>query len=145
MAASSSPSLPIGRVLLVGAHGTLGSKLLEGLVQAACFEISVLQRSNSSSSLPSQVQQVKVSPGFGLDELTRACAAQDAVVAAIPLSDVSQHLRLIEAAFQSRVRRFIPADFGSCDAASPRAQHHLKLCKDKMIVRGKCEELCLIC
>jgi hypothetical protein len=50
-------------------------------------------------------------------------------------------MRLVEAAFNAGVRRYIPADYGSCDAASPQAQHHLKLYRDKTAVRVRCEEL----
>lgn len=41
------------------------------------------------------------------------------------------------------MRRFIPADYGSCDAASPEALRRLQLYRDKMKVREKCEELAL--
>ena len=142
MASAPSPSGPITKVLLVGANGTVGSVILEGLVQARCFDVSVLRRSTSTSPpTDAAVRTVSVSPDLPLDELTAACEGQDAVVAAFPLKDVSQHLRLVEAAFRAGVRRFIPADYGSCDAASPQPQHHLKLYRDKTLVRDKCETL----
>ncbi|POR31865.1 NmrA family transcriptional regulator [Tolypocladium paradoxum] len=142
MASSSSAEAPIRKVLLVGANGTVGSVILEGLVQARCFDVSVLRRSNSSSSgTAAGIADVTVSPQLGLDELVAAIAGHDAVVAAFPLKDVDQHLRLVEAAFRAGVRRYIPADYGSCDAASPQAQAHLKLYRDKTAVRDKCEEL----
>ncbi|UNI15525.1 hypothetical protein JDV02_002051 [Purpureocillium takamizusanense] len=142
-ATAPSSSGPLTRVLLVGANGTLGSVILEGLVQARCFDVSVLRRSTSTSppTAAAAVRTVSISPDLPLDELTAACQGHDAVVAAFPLTDVSQHLRLVEAAFRAGVRRFIPADYGSCDAASPQPQHHLQLYRDKTLVRDKCETL----
>ncbi|ODA81384.1 hypothetical protein RJ55_04349 [Drechmeria coniospora] len=135
-------SQPIKKVLLVGAHGAVGRVILEALVQAACFEISVLRRSTSASPIAAAgISQINVLPDMSLDELTAACAGQDAVIAAFNLRDVSQHLRLVEAASGAGVKRYIPADYGSCDAASPRAQHRLKLYRDKTLVREKCESL----
>lgn len=136
---ASSP--PIKTVCLIGANGTVGSVITRELVQAGCFDVSILRRSNSSSASPAGVTEIPVSPALELQELTRALSGQDAVVAAFPLKDVSEHLRLVEAAFNAGVRRYIPADYGSCDAASPQAQHHLRLYRDKTAVRTRCEEL----
>lgn len=134
-------STPIKKVCLIGANGTVGSVITKELVKAGCFDVSVLRRSNSSSPSPAGVTEIPISPALGLEELTKSLAGQDAVVAAFPLKDVSEHLRLAEAAFNAGVLRYIPADYGSCDAASPQAQHHLKLYRDKTAVRVKCEEL----
>lgn len=137
-----SQSIPITRVLLVGANGTLGSAILRQLELAGHFQVSILRRSGSTSAAPNTaVQVISVSREFHLEELEAAVAGQDAVVAAFPLKDVSQHLRLLEAAFRSRVRRYIPADFGSCDAASAQAQAHLQLYRDKTAVGDMCEML----
>lgn len=141
MATSSSAEAPIRKVLLVGANGTVGSVILKGLVQARCFDVSVLRRSNSTSSgTAAGIADVPVSPELGLEELVTAVSGHDAVVAAFPLKDLGQHLRLVEAAFRAGVRRYIPADYGSCDAASPQAQAHLKLYREKTAVRKRCEE-----
>lgn len=126
---------------MVGANGTVGSVILKELVQAGCFDVSILRRSNSSSPSPAGVKEIPISPDLGLEELTKAISGQDAVVAAFPLKDASEHMRLVEAAYRSGVRRYIPADYGSCDAGSAQAQHHLKLYRDKTAVRVKCEEL----
>lgn len=134
-------SAPIKKVCLVGASGTVGSVIVKELVQAGCFDVSILRRSNSSSPSPAGVTEIHISPALGLEELTKALTGQDAVVAAFPLKDVSEHIRLVDAAFNAGVRRYIPADYGSCDAASPQAQHHLKLYRDKTAVRVHCEEL----
>jgi nucleoside-diphosphate-sugar epimerase len=136
-------SPPFKSVCLVGANGNVGGPMLSALKADGNFEITVLRRSNSSSFHLSQsgVKEAVGSPELSLDELTEALMGQDVVIASFPLKDVNQHLRLVEAAFRAGVRRFVPADFGSCDAASPWAQETLKLYRDKTLVREKLEEL----
>lgn len=130
------------KVCLVGANGNVGAPILAALVAAGDFDVTVLRRSNSASSAPqANVKDAVVAPEFNLEDLTEAFKGQDAVISSFPLSDVNQHLRLVEAAFRAGVRRFIPADFGSCDAASPWAQETLKLYRDKTMVREKVEKL----
>ncbi|EGR48306.1 uncharacterized protein TRIREDRAFT_78476 [Trichoderma reesei QM6a] len=132
---------PIKKVCLVGANGTLGSVLLAALVQANCFDVSILQRSTSSStsSASPSIPRIIVSPDLAVDELTTALAGQDAVIAAFPLGQGDQHLRLVEASFHAGVKRFIPADFGSCDAADALPQEYLPLYRRKTLVRERCE------
>ena len=65
----------------------------------------------------------------------------DAVAVGFPLQDVDQHLRLLEAAYAAGVKRYIPADWGSCDAADEHVKSKLNIYKNKNIVREKCEEL----
>ncbi|CEJ82990.1 hypothetical protein VHEMI03026 [[Torrubiella] hemipterigena] len=134
---------PIRKVLLVGANGSLGSDVLDALVAAGSFDVSILQRSNSSSkpAHADRITTIPVSPVMTLDELQTAVTGQDAVIAAFPLKDVTQHLRLAEAAFHAGVRRYIPADYGSCDASRPQPQKYLQLYRDKDAVQKKCAEL----
>lgn len=133
----------IKKVCLVGANGSLGSVILDTLVKAGSFDVSVLIRANSTSEPAHSASLTKIptSPKMTLEELEQAVAGQDAVIAAFPLKDVNQHLRLAEAAARAGVKRFIPADYGSCDAASAQAQKHLKLYRDKHAVQQRCEEL----
>lgn len=136
-------SAPIKKVLLVGASGSLGSDVLGALVAANTFDVSILQRSNSSSK-PAHadiITTIPVSPAMELAELEAAVTGQDAVIAAFPLKDVNQHLRLAQAAFNAGVRRYIPADYGSCDASRPQPQKYLPLYRDKDAVQKKCAEL----
>lgn len=134
--------MSIQKVLLVGANGSLGTVVLDALVQAN-FAVSVLIRSNSASepAHSASIAKIPISPEMQLDELVTALTGQDAVVAAFPLKDVNQHLRLVEAAYRAGVKRYIPADYGSCDAASAQAQKHLQLYRDKHLVQLKCEKL----
>jgi putative NADH-flavin reductase len=136
----SSP--PFKNVCLIGANGNVGAPILSALEADGSFEITVIRRRSSSSSpSTSKATEITVSPELSLEELTGVLQGQDVVISSFPLKDVNQHLRLVEAAFRAGVRRFIPADFGSCDAASPWAQETLKLYRDKTLVREKLEKL----
>ncbi|CAM1503602.1 Fc.00g011930.m01.CDS01 [Cosmosporella sp. VM-42] len=130
---------PLQKVCLVGANGTLGSVLLTVLL-ASPFTISILKRTSSKSHTPPWATEIPIPDDLPLESLTEALRGQDAVIAAFPLRDVSQHLRLVEASLRAGVKRFIPADFGSCDANTDEAKS-LKLYRDKNMVREKCEKL----
>lgn len=137
--------MSLNKVCLVGANGSLGSVLLPVLV-AADFQVTILQRASSTSSVPSadhpNVTVKVVDSDFALPDLTAALQGQGAVIAAFPIPGrLEYHLRLAYAAAQAGVRRFIPADFGSCDAANPEALKRLQLYRDKVRVRERCEEL----
>lgn len=73
--------------------------------------------------------------------LEAALRGQDAVVVSIRLRDPAQHLRIADAAAAAGVRRFIPADYGSCDSSSARAQELVPLFAHKTAVRERLQEL----
>ncbi|KAF5023179.1 hypothetical protein F66182_4760 [Fusarium sp. NRRL 66182] len=125
--------MSLKKVLLVGANGTLGTQLLEGLVKADSFDISVARRA-SSTSTPAHGSIVTIPDDFSVQGLIPVLSGQDVVIASFPLTDVNQHLRLAEASAKAGVLRFIPADFGSCDAQSDEAKRLLKLYRDKDLV-----------
>ncbi|KAH7129423.1 hypothetical protein B0J13DRAFT_138016 [Dactylonectria estremocensis] len=134
--------MALNKVCLVGGNGNLGTVLLDGLVNAGDFTVSVAKRasSKSSPSHASTTTRITIPDDMSVAGLTEALRGQDVVIASFPLADVNQHLRLVEAASLAGVKRFVPADFGSCDAASPNARRLLKLYRDKDLVRQKCEE-----
>lgn len=141
----STQPVTITKVLLVGANGTLGSALLTALVEAECFEVSILLRSvdpppraDMAAAAP---RVVVVSPSMNVDELVTACTGQDAVIAAFQIHDISHHLNLAEASFMAGVRRFIPADFGSCESWNPVAQRYFPMYGKKTVLRNKYQEL----
>ncbi|KAG6008255.1 hypothetical protein E4U21_004717 [Claviceps maximensis] len=141
--------MTVRNICLVGANGTLGTAITKALLSTTtsttALSISILRRQTSTSTSPaapkSNLSEIRVPASLPLAELTTALRGQDAVVAAFPLTDVTQHIRLAQAAHDAGVRRYIPADYGSCDAASPRAQQYLRLYRDKTAVRTKCEQL----
>ncbi|KAK2678025.1 hypothetical protein RAB80_006765 [Fusarium oxysporum f. sp. vasinfectum] len=136
--------MSINKVLLVGANGNLGSVLLEGLVASNSFSVSVAKRASSKSTpaYASSVNIVTIPDDLAIEGLIPILKDQDAVIASFPLTGVvDQHLRLAEASAKAGVKRFIPADFGSCDAQSEQAKKLLKLYRDKDTVKSKAVEL----
>ncbi|KAJ9427234.1 hypothetical protein QL093DRAFT_2197899 [Fusarium oxysporum] len=108
------------------------------------FSVSVAKRASSKSTPAhaSSVNIVTIPDDLAIEGLIPILKDQDAVIASFPLTGVvDQHLRLAEASAKAGVKRFIPADFGSCDAQSEQAKKLLKLYRDKDTVRSKAVEL----
>lgn len=136
--------MAIKTVAVVGANGTLGSKVVSGLVGSGLFDVSVIQRASSSSppSYPSsQVKVVPVDDGFIHASLVPALRGQDALIIAFPLRDLDAHLRLVDAAAAAGVKHVMPADFGSVDAESAPAQELVKLYRSKLAVKRRVQSL----
>ncbi|KAF6827233.1 NmrA-like family protein [Colletotrichum plurivorum] len=136
--------MTIKSVLLVGANGTLGAKILDALVASKSFELSALKRAGSPNTPwypANQVQVVEVDNDLSFEGLMKAFAGQDAVIVSFRLRNLEQHLRIAEAAEAAGVKHFIPADFGSIDADNPRARELIPLYRYKLAVRQKAQEL----
>ncbi|UQC81561.1 NmrA-like family protein [Colletotrichum lupini] len=131
-------------VLLVGANGTLGAKILDSLVAAKSFKLSALKRAGSKSTIAypaDQVQVIEVDNDLSYEGLKKAFTGQEVVIVSFRLRDLDQHLRIAEAAFAAGVKHFMPADFGSIDADNPRARELIPLYRWKRAVRQKAQEL----
>ncbi|KAH9883550.1 NmrA-like family protein [Xylariomycetidae sp. FL2044] len=148
--------MPLQTVALIGANGNVGVEILRALLSAPApgFTVTTIQRASSmttpsipqdggSSSINSSSDKKTyttrtVDDALSQPSLEAAFRGQDAVVCAFPLRDVSQHLRICDAAYAAGVRRVIPADFGSCDPASARVRAlGMPLFARKMAVREK--------
>ncbi|KAJ0311365.1 hypothetical protein COL516b_002075 [Colletotrichum fioriniae] len=117
-------------VLLVGANGTLGAKILDSLVAAKSFKLSALKRAGSKSTIAypaDQVQVIEVDNDLSYEGLKKAFTGQEVVIVSFRLRDLDQHLRIAEAASAAGVKHFMPADFGSIDADNPRARELIPL------------------
>ncbi|KAK1635617.1 NmrA-like family protein [Colletotrichum phormii] len=131
-------------VLLVGANGTLGAKILDSLVAAKSFKLSALKRAGSKSTIAypaDQVQVIEVDNDLSYEGLKKAFTGQEVVIVSFRLRDLDQHLRIAEAASAAGVKHFMPADFGSIDADNPRARELIPLYRWKRAVRQKAQEL----
>ncbi|KAK2037469.1 NmrA-like family protein [Colletotrichum somersetense] len=131
-------------VLIVGANGTLGAKILDALVAAKSFKLSALKRAGSQSKLAypaEQVQTIEVDDDLSRECLEEAFKGQDVVIVSFRLRNLEQHLRIAEAASAAGVKHFMPADFGSIDADNPRARELIPLYRYKLAVRQKAQEL----
>ncbi|KAF2670328.1 NmrA-like family protein [Microthyrium microscopicum] len=129
------------KVALVGANGTLGTFILKALLSAKIFNVTVLSRASSKSTYSESVNIVTISDDASTEELATALTGQDAVVVAFAGSIIDLQLRLADAAVLAGVKRFIPADFGSCDSSSPRALALMPLYVGKQKVRHYLQKL----
>ena len=128
---------PPGTVLLAGATGDLGGRILRNLL-ALGATVRVLTRPETSTARIAQLRAHGVEvfeTGYDdPDGLRRACAEVDCVVSAVNGLDSAIHgaqSRLLEAAAAAGVPRFIPSDF-SIDyrGIRPRSNRNLQLRRD---------------
>ena len=128
---------PPGTVLLAGATGDLGGRILRDLITRGAA-VRVLTRAETGTArlsglraLGADVIQADYDDPAGL---RRACTAVDCVVSAINGLDsaiIGAQSRLLEAAAEAGVPRFIPSDF-SVDyrGIRPRTNRNLQLRRD---------------
>ncbi|KAG6367801.1 hypothetical protein INS49_001996 [Diaporthe citri] len=101
----------IQSVAVVGGTGTLGKPIVRELV-AQGFQVTVLSRSDTQDDLPKGAV-VKAVDYDSLESLKTALAGQDAVVSTIASPAVGpQQQNVVDAAYASGVKRFIPSEFG---------------------------------
>ena len=133
--------MPIKKVALIGANGTLGPAILNALLASTSFIVTVLSRSSSKSTYPTSVRVTNISDDPTREELAQTLQGQDALVVTFAGSNSELQIRLANAAAQAGVKRFIPADFGSCDSSSPRALELVPLYGAKQRVREHLQQL----
>jgi putative NADH-flavin reductase len=134
-------NMAIRNVALIGANGRLGPIVLNALLSAKTFTITILSRSSSKSAYPDSVHVTTISDDPPTEELIHSLQGQDALVVTFPGSNSALQIRLADAAAQAGVQRFIPADFGSCDSSSPRALELMPLYQAKQKVRQHLQQL----
>jgi hypothetical protein len=126
------------KIALAGATGQMGKPILEALI-ANNYPVVVLSRSASpdlpKSSLITIVQTDYSNP----ESITPHLQGVHTVIAALGSLSIAQQKPLVEAAFQAKVKRFIPSEFG-CDTVAPRVAA-LPVYKDKVAVRTRLAEL----
>lgn len=127
--------MTIKNVAVIGANGTLGPSILHALMSAKTFNITVLTRHSSTSNYEPPVHEIRLSDSLPTDELVTALHGQDALITTFAGTNDDLQIRLADAAASAGVQRFIPADFGSCDSASPRALELMPLYVAKKRVR----------
>ncbi|KAL2832814.1 hypothetical protein BDW59DRAFT_92869 [Aspergillus cavernicola] len=98
----------IKNVALVGGSGNVGTRVLSALLDLK-FNVTVLTR--SPKPFPAAAR-VKVVDFTSIQSLSAALAGQDAVIDTTFSPDIETPLRLIDAAAESGVYRFITSDFG---------------------------------
>lgn len=132
--------MAIRKVAMVGASGRLGPSVLKQLLDAS-FEMTVLNRASSKATYPPSVRVVTIPDNLNVDDLADALEGQDALVITLAGTKREESIRLVDAAIKARVRRVIPADFGSGDSADSHAQQLVPGYAAKAQVRAYLEEV----
>ena len=92
------------------ASGNLGRPTVDALLHKKQFKVSALTRATSSATFPVSVTPIKTD--YTHASLVAAFKGQDAVVSTISTSSLTEQKRVIDAAVEAAVKRFIPSDFG---------------------------------
>ncbi|KAI3572461.1 hypothetical protein IWW34DRAFT_892082 [Fusarium oxysporum f. sp. albedinis] len=101
----------IKNVALAGPSGNVGSSILNALLEADCFNITVLVR-KADKKFSSKVS-VKVTDFTSQSSVTEAVKGQDVVIDATVGPDPQYSLRLVDASLASGVYRFVPSEYTS--------------------------------
>ncbi|KAH8588342.1 hypothetical protein B0O99DRAFT_639549 [Bisporella sp. PMI_857] len=111
-------SWTIKNVTVVGANSTIGAPIVEALLANGAFNVSALSRSDSSAKFPSGVE-VKKADYTSHNSLVEALKGQDAVICSLNDKILSIQYKIIEAAIEAGVIRFIPSEWGQIDVKPP--------------------------
>ncbi|KKO99271.1 hypothetical protein THAR02_08621 [Trichoderma harzianum] len=98
-------------VAIVGASGSIGRIILEGLIAAGGFTITVLSRRDSSATFPPDISVYK--SDFSDGDLQFAFKGQDVVISALGATGFGEQKKLVDAAIRAGVKRFLPSEFSS--------------------------------
>ena len=131
--------MTIKKVAIIGANGHLGPHVLSALLSANTFSVTVISRKNSKSTYPPSVPVEYISDDPSIEEVVPVLTGQDALVVTFAGTNAALQILLADAAVAAGVKRFIPADFGSCDSNSKRALDLVPLYKGKQKVRQHLE------
>ena len=119
-------------ILLFGAGGTsIGPYILDALVKDGTFNTTVLARQSSKTAFPDSASVIRVADEFNHRDLVQALQ-EEVVICAVGILAQAEQYKLIDAAVEAGVRRFIPSDWGM-DNGDPKNQ---QLCP---VFRGKGE------
>ena len=100
-------------VILLGATGNVGKYVLEALLADSSFNVTVLSRTDSKATFPSNVKVIKVDYS-DTTALTKALAIQDVVISTVGGEGITSNFGevLVQAAIAANVKWIIPSEFG---------------------------------
>ncbi|KAI9149379.1 isoflavone reductase family protein [Paramyrothecium foliicola] len=129
----------IKNVMLMGAGGLLGTQILDALQKEDAFNLTILSRNCSHSKFPGHIKVHKIDDQYPINQLIGAFKGQDAVVSVLPGRPYETHLRMIDAAAEAGVKRFIASEFGNntCLAAAELVPLYADKAKVVAHLRGK--------
>jgi uncharacterized protein YbjT (DUF2867 family) len=102
--------MAIKNVAVIGANGSLGSWITRVLLDAG-FTVTALTRKSSEHTFPAGVRSASVEDDYPYSEMLEVFRGQDAVIAPIGLAALPHQSRMIDAAADAGVQRFVPNEF----------------------------------
>ncbi|KAF2116036.1 hypothetical protein BDV96DRAFT_631227 [Lophiotrema nucula] len=125
----------IRKVTLVGGTGRLGPHLLQALLDEPNFELTVINRKNSSLNIAShpRLNIVTVGDDYPDDEVVEAFAGQDAVVLSLSFAAQQRQKALAEASIKAGVKFFIANHWGGADTKEVKEFFPIAVWKDQMV------------
>lgn len=106
-------SSPFKNIVIIGASGSIGSIILEAFLNTPSVTITILQRASSlKTTFPSSVRVVTIPDDYPHDSLVAAFTDQDAVINCVTTLALGTQLRIISAAAEAGVRRYVPSEYG---------------------------------
>ncbi|KFY18450.1 hypothetical protein V493_08614 [Pseudogymnoascus sp. VKM F-4281 (FW-2241)] len=102
---------PLKNIAIIGASGSIGKIILDGLAESSKFNITVISRKESNAIFPPGVTVVKAD--LSVDGLTAAFKGQDAVISAVGAAGLGEQKKFVDAAIRAGVKRFIPSEFSA--------------------------------
>ncbi|KAF7553684.1 hypothetical protein G7Z17_g3424 [Cylindrodendrum hubeiense] len=103
---------PFKNILIVGATGSIGSVVLQALLDEPSFSVTALQRSSSKHKLSPSVNIVTIDASYPLEALVSAFTGQDAVINCMTSLAVGDQLRFVDAAVAAGVKRYVASEYG---------------------------------
>ncbi|GMG11283.1 unnamed protein product [Aspergillus oryzae] len=126
-------------IVLVGATGTLGSHILQALLDTTAHHISVIIRPGNGGVFDDRVFVNRVD----LDDetsLARCLVGQDVLIITLSPESYAKQTSLIRAAAAARVQYIVPTEFGS-DPTHERLNREIGLAEMQKPFRALIEEL----
>ncbi|KAI9042810.1 aromatic alcohol reductase [Aspergillus affinis] len=98
-------------IAIVGASGSIGKIILNGLIESSQFSITAITRKESEATFPAGVTVCKTD--FSESDLAEAFKGKDAVISTVGAAGFSEQKKLVDVALSAGVKRFIPSEFSA--------------------------------
>ncbi|PLB45043.1 NmrA-like family protein [Aspergillus steynii IBT 23096] len=98
-------------IAIVGASGSIGKIILNGLIESSQFSITAITRKESEATFPAGVTIHKTD--LSESDLEDAFKGKDAVISTVGAAGFAEQQKLVDAALRAGVKRFIPSEFSA--------------------------------
>ncbi|KOS45019.1 hypothetical protein ACN38_g4053 [Penicillium nordicum] len=100
-------------VAIIGASGSIGKIILDGLIASSQFEITVISRKESEATLPPGLGVTVLKSDYSDKGLEAAFKGKDVVISAVGATAFGEQKKFVDAAIRAGVERFIPSEFSA--------------------------------